>query len=519
MKGLLWILLLGMAPVLGAQEHRIQDPRYHTFEEVEAELDSFARTYPELTLLDTLGFSHGYFTGDTSIGPDPILAIKISDNADVKEDEPSLMFNGIHHAEEVLGLEMIMDMIPDLLENYESDPEKRRLVDSLEIWFMPCMSPDGHHIVTTVQDTGWRKNARDNNENGVLDLDYDGVDPNRNYDFNWALGGESQPPDYFYKGPYPFSEPENRAMRDFCERERFTTLVNYHSPSYSFGEIVYFPWTWTSHNPSVPPDWYVLVDVAGGLAAQIVSDYDPQSTYSAVRGEAEVGNARNWQYGTLGIIALTVEICSRRCQVPPEEVDDIVGRNMVGAYWLCERSLKSILKVNVRDTSSGAPLEAMVRVIEIDTLDSIPPPRRTHPSTGSSYRLLLPGTYSVEVSISGYVARTVENVVVDSLGITEVNVLLPVPTEPAPVPFALDVQIPIFVLERTKRVKISVYDTAGRLVRELVNAEYAPGFYEFNWDGRNGRGLDAGSGVFFARVQVGLEYQKFKLVRFKGGTQ
>jgi hypothetical protein len=308
-------------------------------------------------------------------------------------------------------------------------------------------------------------------------------------------------------------------MRDFCERERFTALVNYHSPSYSFGEIVYFPWSWPDHNPSVPPDYYVIRSVASGMANQIVSDYDTTSHYSAVHGEAEVGNARNWQYGTLGIIALTIEICSRRCQVPPEEVDDIVGRNMVGAYWLCERSLRGILRVNVRDSMSLRPLDAEVRLVEIDTLDTIPPPRHTDPRTGTLYRLLLPGTYTVEVKLTEDIVRTVENVTLDSLGSTSVEVLLPVPDQPMPSLFASEIQIPVLVLERAQPVKINVYDTAGRLVREIVDADYPPGFYEIGWDGRDQRGRDAGDGMFFARVQIGSDYKKFKLLRFKGGTQ
>jgi hypothetical protein len=232
-----------------------------------------------------------------------------------------------------------------------------------------------------------------------------------------------------------------------------------------------------------------------------------------------VGNARNWQYGVLGITAVTSEICSRRCQVPPEEVDDIVERNMVGAYWLCERCMNSVLRVHARDSSSGRPLEAQVRVIEVDTLDSIPPPRISDPRTGSLYRLMIPDTYTVEVSLPGYVTRTVEGVVVESLGISEVEVELPLPSEPRP-PLSLDgLQIPVLVTERTRRVKIIVYDTAGRLVRELVDADYSPGFYEISWDGKDRKGRDAGSGMFLARVQIGSEFQKVKLVRFKGGTQ
>ena len=57
--------------------------------------------------LDTLGYS-------TQEGI-PILGMRISDNADQKEDEPRVLFVGQVHAEEILGLEIVIDMMDDLL--------------------------------------------------------------------------------------------------------------------------------------------------------------------------------------------------------------------------------------------------------------------------------------------------------------------------------------------------------------------------------------------------------------------
>ncbi len=504
-------LLLGV--LLG---YYVDDPIYHTYSEVQEELDSLHSAYPEITLLDTIGFSERYGT--------PIIAFKISDNAGVPEAEPRVMFDGIHHAEEVLGLETIMATINDILERYsEGDTLIRKFVDELEIWFLPVLNPDGHNIVmgltpdSAVRDTGWRKNARDNNLNGILDLDADGVDPNRNYDFNWAMGGDSVPSHYFYRGPNPFSEGETQAMKYFCERERFCALVNYHSPSYSIGEIVYYPWRWTTHIPALPPDFHIIDEVAGDMAAHIVND-NHNGHYLKTIGEAEVGNARNWQYGKLGIIALTIEICSRRCQVPPEEVPDITARNREGIYWLLSRALRSSFLLTVRDTFTDRPLSIQALVLEIDTIDTIPPPRETDPRTGSLARLLLPGTYTLELRKEGYLTKQIQFDITDD-DLTRIDTYLvpenpPEPLVPYPVPSSGEVRV-VLDLDEVSHVKADVYDVAGRRIRELLNGELGPGYAIVRWDGKNDRGEDAGSGVFFIKFRIRDRKKVAKTVRVK----
>jgi len=182
------------------------DPRYHTFESLANELTSIASQYPQIVEMDTIGYS----TNDSMA----IFSLKISDNVNVDEDEPELLYVACHHAEEVLGIEICMYMINELVDGYQIDPRITEWINEREIWFVPLLNPEGHTVVTQAIDTTWRKNKRDNNNNGYFDLTYDGVDLNRNYDYAWELGS-SQRQSEIYKGPQPFSEPETQAIRDF----------------------------------------------------------------------------------------------------------------------------------------------------------------------------------------------------------------------------------------------------------------------------------------------------------------
>lgn len=499
------LLILSIAGLL--YSYYIEDPRYHKYSEVIEELKEYGENYPNIVHFDTIGFS--------TRKHQPIVAVKISDNASMKEDEPVIFLNGVHHAEEVLGCEVLMELVDFLTSHYQSDSQVKRWVDNEEIWIVPVLNPDGHDLVTSTVDTGWRKNTRDNNNNGVLDLDYDGVDLNRNYDFYWETG-DSEPSAYFYRGPYPFSEGETQAVKELCERELPVVAVNYHSPSYSLGEVIYYPWIL---NGELSPDYQIIRNIAVKMASHIINDAH-DGHYLAVSGDGASGKARNWMYGTLGIISLTIEICSQRVQVPPDEVDDIVLRNLQGIFWLLDRVLGSGVKVNVRHVQTGEPLEACVYIPSIDSLGPPPPYRKTDPRTGSLYRLLDPGEYQIIVEKEGFRPETLSVTVneerVDiNVSLTPENPL----TSPFTVPFRRTLKIPLN-LEKPSRVELKIYDITGRLVKNIGPLSLEAGLHTLNWDGRDKKMKEVPSGVYILKLYYDSKLvDSFKVVKIEGGKE
>ncbi len=83
-----------------------------------------------------------------------------------------------------------------------------------------------------------------------------------------------------------------------------------------------------------------------------------------------------------------------------------------------------------------------------------------------------------------------------------------------PNPFAAHTTIR-FQLPARQAVSLQIYNTAGQLVRTLIQAPYAPGEHAVAWDGRNEQGQPVGSGVYFYRLQAGAhtETRKMALLR------
>lgn len=83
--------------------------------------------------------------------------------------------------------------------------------------------------------------------------------------------------------------------------------------------------------------------------------------------------------------------------------------------------------------------------------------------------------------------------------------------EAFPNPFNSGVTIP-FAVDRPGAVTFEVYDLAGQRVTTLVSGELAAGPQVARWDGLDGSGRQAGSGVYLARLTVGDRTQSTKLL-------
>lgn len=70
-----------------------------------------------------------------------------------------------------------------------------------------------------------------------------------------------------------------------------------------------------------------------------------------------------------------------------------------------------------------------------------------------------------------------------------------------------------YSLSQTSRVKLSIYDTAGREVNRLVDRSEASGYHQVSWNGQNINGRDVASGLYLYRLQAESTVGRFNKVR------
>ena len=252
---------------------------FYTYAEVVAELDSMRLNYPNLV-------GEKFSIGQTIEGRD-IWAIKISDNPDIDEAEPEVLYDALHHAREPQGMMTLLYFMYHLLENYDVSPEIGYLVNNRELFFIPVMNPDGYVYNQTTNPNGggfWRKNRRNNGSSF-------GVDLNRNYGYEWGYdndGSSPNPGSDSYRGTAPFSEPETQAYRDFVLSRDIRLDLSYHT----YSNVLIYPFGYKER--FLTPDSLLFIEY--GKEMTRVNNYSFGTVFETL-GYVANGGTFDWLYG------------------------------------------------------------------------------------------------------------------------------------------------------------------------------------------------------------------------------
>lgn len=270
--------------VKNVKKTQTKNTAYYTYETMVNRLNEWKEKFAGICRLESIGKSHE--------GRD-IWALKISDNPETNEPEPAALLMGAHHAREWPSVEVPMATAKQLLEEYESNEEIKRLVDNREIWIVPMVNPDGVSY-SMEKSRMWRKNRR-NNGNGTY-----GVDLNRNYGYQWGnVGASSSGSSDTYHGTGPFSEPESCTMRDLTIREKFQASISFHT----YSELILYPFGYGYNIPN--PDSKIFVKMASEMAK--FNGYDPKNSAELYPA---MGDSDDYFYGDRKMLSFTFELCS-----------------------------------------------------------------------------------------------------------------------------------------------------------------------------------------------------------------
>jgi len=214
------------------------------------ELRQIARRNPQLVKLVVLGQSHQ--------GRE-IIALKLTQSAREVADgsRPAVLYSSLQHAREWISVEVNRRTLHHFIDRWRAnDKEIKNLLKATELWFVVVANPDGYEF-TFDHERLWRKNARDNNNDGQITIG-DGVDPNRNFDEHWGYDNEGSSPETTsetYRGPSAASEPETVALQNLINKVKPRFQSNLHS----FGEWLLYPQGWQVGTPDADNPLYVAL--------------------------------------------------------------------------------------------------------------------------------------------------------------------------------------------------------------------------------------------------------------------
>jgi len=299
---------------------------YHSYSELTALTKSVADAHPSIARRFSIGKS--YMSRE-------LWAMKISDNVGTDEAEPEVLFDGGHHADEHMGVEMVIRIMRWLIDGYGSDTRITNIVNGREIYLVFSMNPDGaDYDIAHGTFHFWRKNRQPTPGTG-----YVGTDLNRNYSYKWGGGGRtsSNPAAITYRGPKAFSAPETRAMRDFLAsrviggRQQIRTHITFHET----GRLVMWPYGYTYANlpgDMTAQDYQALVHIGRTMAKS--NGYKPEQASDLYISS---GTTRDYAYGVYRIFSYTFEM-SNRDYMDDSLIASETNRNKNAVLYLAERA-------------------------------------------------------------------------------------------------------------------------------------------------------------------------------------
>ena len=358
--------------------------KHHDYQELTWFMKYFAEEYPEITRLYDIG---------KSVQNRKLWAMEISDNPGKHEPgEPEMKYIGNVHGNEVVGREILLQLIKHLCENYRKDDKITNLVDGTRIHILPSMNPDGYELARS------RKKSLDTEEDRGHDvagrLNANGVDLNRNF------------PDQFFDADEENFEPESQAVMDWIQKYPFVLSASFHTGAL----VVTYPFDDSPSGMSVyssTPDDDVFRTIAKAysenhpqmhLANPKMNCSRPLRRFTdgisnGAAWKAIVGGMQDYNYVKSNTFEFSVEL---GCHKFPRQAD-------LARYWDDNKnSLVEFIANTHRGVrgfitnENGKPLEN-ARVSVSDRKHDL----RSGPD-GDYFRLLVPGSYDVVCKAKGY---------------------------------------------------------------------------------------------------------------------
>jgi len=354
---------------------------YPTYDAYVAMMSQFAKDYPDICRIDSIG---------ASVNGRAILFAKISDNVNSDEAEPEVLYTSTMHGDETTGYVLMLRLIDYLLTNYQSDAQVSNLVDNLEIWINPLANPDGTYY------------SGDHTVYGATRCNADSVDLNRDFP-NPEVDNHTR-------------QPETIAMMNLAERQNFVLSANFHGGA----EVVNYPWDcWKWRHAD--DEWLIWLcrQYAGTVHTYSPSDY---------MSGFDDGITNGWDWYDIYGGRQDYMTYFQHCREVTIEISDtkLLPEAELTAYWeynrvaLLNYMAAALTGIRGEVRYGSEPLEVQVGIVDHEKDNSWV---FSDADLGDYYRLCLPGVYDLEFS-NDLFTKVIRQISIEPGNATTVNVFI-----------------------------------------------------------------------------------------------
>ncbi|XP_050664198.1 zinc carboxypeptidase-like [Leptidea sinapis] len=209
--------------------------KYQNLDQIHSWLDELETSYPGIVSTVTIGNSNENR---------PIKGVIIDFKSGERGESPVIgMIEGGIHAREWISPATVTWIIKEFITS--DNPDVRFMAEAFVWHIFPVVNPDGY-VYTFTDDRMWRKNRNylyTTNCSSDNDLS-NGIDLNRNFDYQWmTVGASSNPCDQTFAGPSPASEPETQAISAHVERLKQAGDLIYYIAFHSYSQMILIPYS------------------------------------------------------------------------------------------------------------------------------------------------------------------------------------------------------------------------------------------------------------------------------------
>lgn len=328
---------------------------YPSSAQVEQRLRAIQKKCSTIMALTSIGKSnHGH----------DLWVMKVSNAPLVDQKKPEMKYISSMHGDEITGRELLQEFLDDICNNYGKDAKITSLVDSVELFVMVSMNPDGSDAQT-------RANA-------------EGADLNRDFP-DFSVSGDDQ-------NTSQGRQVETQAIMRFQDQRNFSLSANFHGGA----EVVNFPWDTIEDKHPEEPLFRELSLVYASRVPYIAQSSEFKDGITNGFEWYEVnGGMQDWSNHWYNDMQLTIELSSEKWP----DYSEIAG------FWKNNRnalySYATMIEQGAGFYTENASTTGKVKITRMSKGQVEQSVGEYDFRHGEFYKVLEVGHYRFEISVSG----------------------------------------------------------------------------------------------------------------------